>query len=88
MTYSEIVRAVVPREGVYDLAMSVSAAKAATAGWKVLDEPTHTPDGRLRRPTRVNGRKAKPQTSVAEAAEKKAAESADKPDTIEPSEKE
>lgn len=85
---TEYVRARVPRAGGYDLARTTSRVRAATAGWDVLDEPTHSKDGRIRPDTRLNGRRVKPQTSVAQAAaEKKAAKSADEPD-IQPSDKE
>lgn len=74
---TEYVRARVPRDGGDDLSRTTSAARAAAAGWDLLDEPTHNQDGRIRPDTRLNGRKAKPKTSVADAAaEKKAAKSA------------
>lgn len=42
-----------------------------TEGVEILDEPTHTPDGRSRPTTRVGGRQVKPRTSVAAAAAEK-----------------
>lgn len=73
----DYVRARVPREGTYDLSRTTSRQRATAAGWELLDEPTHTADGRIRPDSRLNGREAKPQTSVAQkAAEKKAASSA------------
>ena len=64
---TDYVRARVPRDGAYDLSRTTSAIRAAAAGWDVLDEPTHNSDGRIRPDTRLNGRKPKPQTSVAQA---------------------
>lgn len=85
---TDYVRVRVPREGTYDLSHTTGAARAEVAGWELLDEPTHLPDGRIRPDTRLNGRPPKPQTTVAKrAAEKKAAQSATNPDT-EPSTKE
>jgi hypothetical protein len=50
---------------------SVGAAFAERFDLKILDEPTHKPDGTLRRTTRAHGRAAKPKTTVAiEAAAK------------------
>lgn len=74
---TQYVRALVPREGAYDLSRTTSAVRAKAMGWKVLDEPTHESDGRIRPDTRANGRPALPPTSVAKsAAKKKAATSA------------
>lgn len=56
-----------------DVEFNVGAALAEAQGLTVLDESTHGPDGRPRAATRKNGRPRKPKTSVAEAAEKKAA---------------
>lgn len=68
-----------------DREVNVSPEYAKAKGLKVLDEPTARPDGRLRPTTRRNGRPAKPKTSVAEAAAKKAAESAEVSPTDPPS---
>lgn len=56
-----------------DVEFNVGASLAEAQGLNVLDEPTHGADGRPRAATRKNGRPRKPQTSVAEAAEKKKA---------------
>lgn len=77
---TDYVRARVPRDGGDDLSRTTSAARAAAAGWDLLDEPTHNQDGRIRPDTRLNGRKTKAKTSVAEAAAKKAASSASSTD--------
>lgn len=69
---SNLVRAVIG-----DQEINVSPEYAESKGLKVLDEPTHREDGRVRPATRRGGRPAKPKTSVAVAAEKKAASSAD-----------
>lgn len=55
---------------------NVGAAYAKSKHFKVLDEPVRDRSGLLRPTTRKNGRPVKPKVSVAEAAEKKAAESA------------
>lgn len=46
-------------------------ALATRRGWEVLDEPTHQRDGRVRPETHANGRRLKPKTTVAQAAEEK-----------------
>lgn len=58
---------------------NVGAAYAKSKRLEVLDEPARDRSGALRPEsrTRGNGRPVKPQTSIAEAVEKKAAESAD-----------
>lgn len=85
---TDYVRARVPREGASDLSRTTSRQRAEAAGWDLLDEPTHTRDGRIRPDTTIGGRAVKPKTSVAKAAaEKKAAKSASSTDN-EPSEKE
>lgn len=56
-----------------DIETNVGAAFAEAEGLEVLDEPTTNPDGSRREETRVNGRKAKPKTSVAEKAAEKSA---------------
>lgn len=56
---------------------NVGAAYAKSKRFDVLDEPVRDRSGSLRPATRKHGRPVKPKTSVAEAAEKKAAESAD-----------
>ncbi len=56
-----------------NLEFNVGAALAKAQGLDVLDEPTHGANGQPRPATRLNGRPRKPKTSVAEAAEKKAA---------------
>lgn len=79
---TQYVRALVPREGAYDLSTTTSAIHAASEGWALLDEPTHELDGRIRPDTRANGRPPLPPTSVAQAAaKKKAATSANNSDT-------
>lgn len=78
---TDYVRARVPRDGTYDISRTTSAIRAAAAGWDVLDEPTHGTDGRIRAVSRLNGRKPKPQTSVAQATKEKAAKSAVSTDT-------
>lgn len=67
---------------VEDQEVNVSAAWAEARGLKVLkDEPTHNPDGSVRRPTRRGGRPMKPKTTVAEqAAANKAAVTESAPD--------
>lgn len=65
---------------------NVGAAYATAHGLTVLDEPTHA-HGRPRRASRAQGRPVKPKVSVADAIEKKAAQSADQSDTA-PSSKE
>lgn len=74
------------REG--DAEFNVGRAYAEAHDLEILDESPTTRDGQLRATTRSGGRKRKPKTSVAEAAEKKAAKSAEKSDTNQPSEKE
>lgn len=69
---TDYVRALVPREGAYDLSHTTSRVRAETAGWELLEEPTHK-NGQIRPDTRANGRPAKPQTTVAQAAADKAA---------------
>ena len=70
----ELVRAVVG-----DQEVNVGRAYAEAKGLKVLDEPTHRPDGRPRPETRRGGRPNKPrqgiETTVAKAAAAKKAES-------------
>lgn len=56
---------------------NMGRALAESSGVEILDEPTTNGDGTLRGLTRSGGRKAKPKTSVAEAAEKKAVMPAD-----------
>lgn len=52
---------------------NVGRAFAEAKGLEVLDQPTHTPDGRPRPATRRGGRPVKRKTTVAtEAAAKKA----------------
>ena len=52
---------------------NVGRGFAEAKGLELLDEPTHTPDGRPRPTTRAGGRRVKKKTSVAkEAAAKKA----------------
>ena len=46
-------------------------ALATRKGWEILDEPTHQRDGRVRPETHANGRRLKPKTTVAKAAEEK-----------------
>lgn len=55
---------------------AVSRAQAVADDLEVLDESPYDSNGDVRRPTRENGRKAKPKTTVAKkaAAKKKAAE--------------
>lgn len=77
---TDYVRARVPREGTYDLSRTTSAIRAASAGWDLLDEPTHTTDGRIRPDTRPNGRETKPQVSLTPAVREKAATSASSTD--------
>ena len=56
-----------------DVEKNVGRGFAEAKGLKVLDEPTHTGDGRPRPATRLGGRPVKPKTSVAKkAAAKKA----------------
>lgn len=64
---------------------NVGRAYAEAHDLEVLDEPAHTRAGEPRPVTRVGGRQVKPKVSVAQAAEKKAAKSAEKPDTNPPS---
>ena len=77
---SDLVRV---REG--DREFNVGRSHAEARGLTILDEPVRDRTGELRPVTRSNGRKVKPKVSVAEAAEKKAASTADK---SEPSSKE
>lgn len=56
---------------------NVGAAYAEAHNLQVLDEPTHRKDGQPRPTTRRKGRPVLPRVSVDEAAEKKAATSAD-----------
>lgn len=56
-----------------NLEFNVGAALAEAKGLDVLDESAYDHDGKPRAATRKNGRPRKPQTSVASAAEKKAA---------------
>lgn len=59
-----------------DQEVNVSPEYAESNELEVLDEPTHI--GRRQRPqTRANSRPMKPKTTVADAAAKKAAKSAD-----------
>lgn len=67
----KLVRAVVG-----EVETNTSAAFAASHDLKVLDESTRREDGRRRPATRLGGRKAKPKTTVATAAAKKADSSA------------
>lgn len=60
--------------------MSRSLAER-TEGVTVLDEPTHRGDGSLRAESRKDGRRAKPKTTVAEAAAKKTATPDETPDS-------
>lgn len=55
-----------------DVEKNVGRAFAEVHDLKVLDEPTHSPDGRPREETRAGGRPRKPKTTVATAAAKKA----------------
>lgn len=50
---------------------NVGANYAESKGLEVIDSPTHTQDGRPRRPTRLYGRPVKPKKSVAEKAAEK-----------------
>lgn len=84
---TDYVRARVNRDGGSDLSRTTSRQRAEAAGWDVLDEPTHSRDGRIRPDTTIDGRAVKPKTSVAQAAAEKADESAKKSDT-KPSKKE
>lgn len=77
---TDYVRARMPREGIYDLATTTSAIHAASEGWEVLDEPTHDRSGAILPDTRLDGRPAKPKTSVSKAATEKAATSASNTD--------
>lgn len=63
---AELVRAVIG-----DQELNVGRAYAEKKRLKVLDEPTHRPDGRPRPATRRGGRPDKPKTTVDEAAAKK-----------------
>lgn len=65
---------------------NVGAAFAERFDLKVLDEPTHRPDGQLRGVTRAHGRPAKPKTTVAEAAAAKQEKKAPAPATSTPEE--
>jgi len=56
-----------------DTETNVGAAYAKTHDLDVLDEPTVNDDGSRREPTRKGGRRAKPKTTVAQAAAKKKA---------------
>lgn len=56
-----------------NLEFNVGAALAEAQGLDVLDESAYDHDGKPRVATRRNGRPRKPQTTVNEAAEKKAA---------------
>lgn len=56
-----------------NLEFNVGASHAEAQGLDVLDEPTHDHNGKARPVTRKGGRPRKPQTSVANAAEKKKA---------------
>lgn len=64
---SNLVRAVIG-----DREVNVSAEYAEAHGLEVLDESVRRPDGRLKPETRRKGRPVKPQTTVADAAAKKA----------------
>ncbi len=66
-----------------DLEFNVGAAHAAAKKLDVLDESAYDHNGQPRPTTRKNGRPVKPKTSVAEAAEKKAAGSTSATDQIE-----
>jgi hypothetical protein len=65
---SDLVRV---RENGFEL--NVGRTHAEAAGLEVLDEPTHRPDGTLRRTTRTAGRPVKPKTTVAKSAAAKKA---------------
>lgn len=64
---------------------NVGRAYATAHQLTVLDEPAYTRDGQTRPASRAGGRPVKPKTSVAEAAAKKAAKSAEQSDTNPPS---
>jgi hypothetical protein len=66
------------RVRVDDREFNVGRAHAEANKLDVLDESPRFSDGSLRPVTRRGGRPRKPKVSVAEAAEKKAAESADR----------
>ncbi|HKY58306.1 MAG TPA: hypothetical protein VJL80_09735 [Aeromicrobium sp.] len=65
---------------------NVGRAYAAAHQLTVLDESAYTRDGQTRPVSREGGRPVKPKVSVAEAAERKAAKSAEQSDTNPPSE--
>ena len=69
---SDLVRAVIP--GPDPREKNVGRSFAEAHDLKILDEPTHTPDGRPRPETRHNGRpvKARKQLAPAGSAAKKA----------------